>query len=61
MKYREDCSPELYNLTEDPQEVANRVESNPEIASLLEKRLEAWLIESNAAVALPNSEFKTTP
>lgn len=58
IKFHEDGSRELYHLGEDPQEVANRIDSDPDKAAELEQRLDDWLKETNAAQAEINPDFQ---
>jgi len=45
---------ELYNLVEDPGENINLADQHPDIVSLLQKRMEAWLARREQETGLPN-------
>ena len=45
---------ELYNLTEDPGELVNLADSQPQMVALLKARMEAWLAKREAETGLPN-------
>jgi arylsulfatase A-like enzyme len=45
---------ELYNLVEDPGELVNLAESQPEMVAALKARMEAWLAKRVAETGLPN-------
>jgi arylsulfatase A-like enzyme len=48
---------ELYNLVEDAGEKDNLAENYPDVAALLEGRMEAWLSKREAETGLPNPIF----
>jgi arylsulfatase A-like enzyme len=45
---------ELYNLVEDPGELVNLADSQPQMVALLKGRMEAWLAKREAETGLPN-------
>ncbi len=45
---------ELYNLTEDPGELVNLAESEPDVVALLHTRMTAWLAQREQETGLPN-------
>ena len=45
---------ELYNLVEDPGELVNLADSQPQMVALLKARMEAWLAKREAETGLPN-------
>jgi arylsulfatase A-like enzyme len=45
---------ELYNLIEDPGELVNLADSQPQMVALLKARMEAWLARREAETGLPN-------
>ena len=45
---------ELYNLVEDPGELVNLADSQPQMVALLKSRMEAWLAKREAETGLPN-------
>ena len=45
---------ELYNLIEDPGELVNLADSQPQMVALLKARMEAWLAKREAETGLPN-------
>ncbi|MEM9676081.1 MAG: sulfatase-like hydrolase/transferase, partial [Bacteroidota bacterium] len=55
--YWEDGTRELYNLKEDPSEVANVIEQNPEVAERLGQQLEQFLAETQANTPEPDPEY----
>jgi len=57
IRFYEDDSRELYHLGEDPREVANRIDSNPDKAAELEQRLNIWLQDTNSAFPQKNPAF----
>ncbi len=45
---------ELYNLVEDPGELVNLAEAQPEMAAALQKRMNDWIAKREAETGLPN-------
>ena len=48
---------ELYNLIEDPEELDNRAEKEPEICATLRNRMEAWITRREKATGVSNPMF----
>jgi arylsulfatase A-like enzyme len=45
---------ELYNLVEDPGELLNLADSEPEVVAFLRKRMKAWIARREKETGLPN-------
>lgn len=45
---------ELYNLVEDPEELCNVADENPEVVAMLRQRMEAWIARREAETGLTN-------
>jgi arylsulfatase A-like enzyme len=48
---------ELYSLTEDPEELHNLAEGEPEVAAMLEERMQAWIARRERETGRPNPMY----
>lgn len=58
IKFYEDSTLELYNLSDDIGEAKNLLDADPALAGIFNKELEAWLKEVDAQLATPNPNYE---
>jgi arylsulfatase A-like enzyme len=61
IEFFEDNHVELYNLRQDPGELRNMVEAEPERAESLRQALQTWKRDIHALIPVPNPEYEPWP
>ena len=61
IEFYENGRRELYNLKEDPREAVNLTEKQPDKASALGNKLDAWRRNVGAQMPLPNPDYRPNP